>query len=451
IEYPGRQGYFYLSGIEIKSFGYLIPTPTAEETIMIQTVLTFITRVNPDKRARLEEILEQVRQNLDDNSYIPFASLTKLHFAGFVIFDDDAYGPYLVFENNFDGSLDAHLDELIRYAGAGLHQIYDCCQEYAGGSYEAPELAAYMRARVVRPSAYHIGNVGRSAARIKQESSLRDRIQDFFDELIAAGKGKEAPGSLHKYVQQFVRDDSSLAWACGDIAPRQTTAERILPWIKIAAVALGAIILLPVLIPAAIVWVIVLRIMENRDSKIPQTATSSHIRKLNEQEDRIVQNHLASITLVKPGWFRRWTLRIVLWLANLIARTSNKGELRGIPTIHFAHWSLIDKGRRLLFLSNYDGSWMSYLDDFIDKASIGLTGVWSNTVGFPAAKFLVFEGAQNEAGFKSFSRDSQTPAIVWYSAYPDLTVQNIDNDSSIREDLFTTPDETAAKNWLRLF
>jgi hypothetical protein len=141
----------------------------------------------------------------------------------------------------------------------------------------------------------------------------------------------------------------------------------------------------------------------------------------------------------------------VLWLVNLLARTSTKGELSGIPSIHFAHWSLIDNGRRLLFLSNYDGSWISYLDDFIDKASIGLTAVWSNTVGFPPAKLLVFEGAQNEAGFKSFSRDSQTPAQVWYSAYPDLTVQNIDKDSSIREDLFTTPDETAAKNWLRLF
>ena len=418
---------------------------------MVQTILTFITRVNPDKRARLEEIFAEVEQNLGGNPHIPFAALTRLHFASFVIFDDDAYGSYLIFENNFDGSLDAYLDELLRHAGSGLHQIYACCQEYPGGSYESSELAAYLRARVVLPSAYHIGNVGRSAQRIKLECSLRERIQDFLDQLIASGKGKELPVSLHKYVQQLVRSDASLAWASDGIGPRQTTAERLVPWLKIAAAALGAIILLPVLIPVAIVWVIVLLILENRESKRPQTATSSHIRKLNEREDRIVQNHLASITIVKPGWFRRGTLRIVLWLVNLLARTSTKGELSGIPSIHFAHWSLIDNGRRLLFLSNYDGSWISYLDDFIDKASIGLTAVWSNTVGFPPAKLLVFEGAQNEAGFKSFSRDSQTPARVWYSAYPDLTVQNIDKDSSIREDLFTTPDETAAKNWLRLF
>ncbi|HEX8249556.1 MAG TPA: hypothetical protein VF599_15370 [Pyrinomonadaceae bacterium] len=418
---------------------------------MVQTILTFITRVNPAKSARLEEIFEEIEQNLDSNPHIPFAALPSLHFASFVVFEDDAYGPYLVFENNFDGSLDTYLDELLRHAGKGLHEIYDCCEDYPGGSYDASKLAAYLRARVVRPSAYHIGNVGRGAQRIKQECTLRDRIQDFLDELIAAGKGKEAPVSLHKYVQQFVRSDSSLAWARGDIGPRQTTAERIVPWLKIAALALGAIILLPVLIPAAIVWAVVLLILENIESKRPQTATSNHIRKLNEREDRIVQNHLASITIVKPGWFRRGTLRSVLWLANLLARTSNKGELRGIPSIHFAHWSLIDNGRRLLFLSNYDGSWISYLDDFIDKASIGLTGIWSNTVGFPPAKFLVFKGAQDEAGFKSFSRDSQTPARVWYSAYPDLTVQNIDKDSAIREDLFTTPDDNAAKNWLRLF
>ena len=56
---------------------------------------------------------------------------------------------------------------------------------------------------------------------------------------------------------------------------------------------------------------------------------------------------------------------------------------------------MIDNGRRLLFLSNFDGSWENYLDDFIDKASIGLTGVWSNTLKFPRTYFLVLGGASD--------------------------------------------------------
>ncbi len=123
----------------------------------------------------------------------------------------------------------------------------------------------------------------------------------------------------------------------------------------------------------------------------------------------------------------------------------------GIPSIHFAHWSLIDEGRRLLFLSNFDGSWGNYLDDFIDKASPGLTGIWSNTIDFPPTRFLVLDGARNGPRFKSFARDKQTLTRVWYSAYPNLTVQNIDNNSAIREDLFTTLDETAVRSWLWRF
>jgi hypothetical protein len=419
---------------------------------MAQTILTFITGVAPAKRSTLEKLLEQIRDNLAGNPYIPFAALTRLHFASFVIVDNkDEYGPYLIFENNFDGSLDEYLNELLQHAGEGLHRIYECCPDYPGGTYEASKLAAFLKTRVVRPSAYHIGNVGRSAERIRQERSLRMRIEDFLDGIVAAGKGKDAPVSLHKEVQQFVLDDAELAWAHARIGPRQTFGERFIPRLKIVLAALAAIILLPVLIPFSIIWLIILRMQEKRDPSFVLPPNSDHIQNLNEREDRIVQNHLASITLVKPGWFRRFTITIVLWLANLLARTSTKGELAGIPTIHFAHWSLIDNGRRLLFLSNYDGSWISYLDDFIDKASFGLTGIWSNTVGFPTTRFLVFEGAQNEADFKAFSRYSQTPALVWYSAYSDLTVKNIDKDSVIREELFTTPDDAAARNWLRLF
>jgi len=424
---------------------------------MAQTILTFITRVNPEKAARLDDILKEIRENPDGNSHVRFASLTRLHFASFVILEDEEYGSYLVFENNFDDSLDDYLDELTEQAGSGLHEIYACSLDYKAATYEPAGLKAFLKSRIVRPNAYHIGNVGRSAKRIKQEFLLREKIENSLDELVGSGEDRDkSPASLREYIQQFVRNDASLAWAVNPIGPRQTTAERIVPQVKVYIFYIFAVIAVITLFPVFLAWLIVLRRLEKRDEKEAITAPpeTSHIQDLARQEDRtgFVQNHLASITVVKPGWFRRITLRTVLWVANLIARTATKGELRGIRSIHFAHWALIDNGRRLLFLSNYDGSWMSYLDDFIDKASTGLTGIWSNVVGFPPARFLIFGGARNEAGFKAYSRRSQTPARVWYSAYPELTVQNIDNDSLIREDLFTTLEgDEATRNWLRLF
>jgi hypothetical protein len=38
-----------------------------------------------------------------------------------------------------------------------------------------------------------------------------------------------------------------------------------------------------------------------------------------------------------------------------------------------------------MFLSNFDNSWDSYLDDFIEKAHTGLTLAWGSGVGFWAS------------------------------------------------------------------
>jgi hypothetical protein len=45
----------------------------------------------------------------------------------------------------------------------------------------------------------------------------------------------------------------------------------------------------------------------------------------------------------------------------------------------------------------------------------------------------------------------QIPSLVWYSAYPDLTVQNIDKDSAIRAGVWTDLSETDTKTWLKHF
>jgi len=125
-----------------------------------------------------------------------------------------------------------------------------------------------------------------------------------------------------------------------------------------------------------------------------------------------------------------------------------RGTLGGIPTIHFARWVVLDGGRRLLFFSNFDGSWENYLGDFIDKAAPGLTAVWSNTVGCPRSEKLVGGGARDEQRFKSWTRDHQIFTQVWYSAYKELTVDNINNNSKVREGLYGRLGPEATKEWL---
>lgn len=417
---------------------------------MAQTILTFITPIDPDKLEGLKQILAKIQKDLYTNAYLPFGSLTLVHFASLVILDDDPdYTPYLVFENNFDGPLDPYLEELMLVAGSGLHQVYSCCSGYNRESFDPANLHAYLRDHAVLPNAYHIGNLGREAKRIRQEQALREQIEGHLDKVVAAG-APDSSAACRDSVQRFVTREASLAWALPPIGPWQTLSERIKPWVNIAIFLLVLLIFLPILLPVIAVWVVILRYHEKRDPG-PEPPDNDHIEELAEREDRIVQNHLADITIVKPGKFRRRTLWMFLWIVNFAARTQNKGELGGIPSIHFAHWSIIDNGRRLLFLSNFDGSWIGYLDDFIDKAGFGLTGIWTNTKGFPRTRYLVCDGARNEADFKAFARNTQVPTLVWYSAYPDLTVQSVDRDSLIRQKLFAPLDDASVKDYMQLF
>ncbi|MHC2283076.1 MFS family permease [Bradyrhizobium diazoefficiens] len=177
-----------------------------------------------------------------------------------------------------------------------------------------------------------------------------------------------------------------------------------------------------------------------------RTAQNAKKYKREEGGNNRYQNHLASLTLVKPGWVHGIALRGTLFVINLLSRFwFNVGTLGDIPTILSARWVLIDRGRRLLFLDNYGGAWDSYLNEFIDMTAVkGLNAIWTNTFvqtapgkrwSFPETRFYFWQGAQAERPFKAYVRESQIETIVWYSAYPSLSVGNINTSTAVRQSL----------------
>ena len=91
----------------------------------------------------------------------------------------------------------------------------------------------------------------------------------------------------------------------------------------------------------------------------------------------------------------------------------------------------------------------TYLGQFIDEAASGLTGIWSNTIGFPPARWLFLGGARKEREFKNFVRSSQIRTQVWYSGYPDLSVADVWNNSAIRRGLQGLWGLGEERAWLR--
>lgn len=169
------------------------------------------------------------------------------------------------------------------------------------------------------------------------------------------------------------------------------------------------------------------------------------------------QNHMISIAQLEPGVIRRVMLLFAFYVVDLAARLKffRSGFLASIGTIHFARWIKLPGTKRLLFMSNYDGSWESYLEDFIFKATPGLTSIWGNCRGFPKTENLFFKGAQDGDRFKRFARRTMKPTPFWYSAYPQLTCQHVRRHALIVSGLNDKngigEDVSAAEAWVQLF
>lgn len=172
---------------------------------------------------------------------------------------------------------------------------------------------------------------------------------------------------------------------------------------------------------------------------------------VHEDQPGQAQNHLTAISTMKVGTLRRLALRLSFYLISISAQKVFKpGFLATINTIHFARWVLLPGTNRLMFFSNYGGSWESYLEDFIAKAAAGLTGVWSNTEGYPRTRWLFLDGARDGDRFKRWARRQQIPTLFWYSAYPGLNTTRIRANSRIRRGIATATGNEA-RDWLSLF
>lgn len=444
--------------------------------IIYQHPLTIITPVDPIKLEHLRNLLNSIQNpDIESNNLIPFLKIKSVHFVRFVLIESgtDKYPVQLAFSSDFDGNERAFLTELIREAKEGLDEIYNCCIGYNG------DLQRYWDKHKVQVNAFYNGHQGIGTTQIRQEDELRKAITCYLDEACLNGTiNNRSAAQIKQMAGSFIAKDSSFKWAVIDKG--MSPFQKFVFQRKSLVVNIAALIVILVLlgfsmakifkllkIPRTIGYLALFacvatglfaikRKLNKLERKYPVnmlTPTTNHVNMLMQAENFQVQNQLTHLVEMKPGIFRLLTLKFVLGTINFLARTYfNKGELGTIPSIHFARWMLMDNDRRLLFFSNFDGSWENYLGDFVDKAAVGLTAVWSNTKGFPKTHNLINEGARDEQSFKEWTRHLQISTQVWYSAYKTLSVENINNNALIRSGLFREMDEIKSQAWLdRIF
>lgn len=417
------------------------------------------------KAEELKALLGSLHENRRRPPIVPFSELSGLHFARVFVLDEavdldgNPLAAKLVYLANVDAPVERHLKELAEKGADGLDRAFSFCQGYPpAGQRRAESRLAFLRRHQVKSQAFYVNGIGRSVDQIRSEAELRERIEAFLDGEDFSGQG---PGEVRAAIQGFVRGEASLAWATQPAEP-PSLAYRLkdlahllfLPALVLVFVVLPVVFLpfvfIPLFLGALLLFVIVLRWKEKTDVPDRSSAPLESIRAAREDEDFGVQNQIIAIGHFKRGLFRQVTAAAILWLTNWAARHYfTRGALSGLRTIHFARWVRLDGRHRMFFVSNYDGSLESYQNDFIDKAASGLNTIFSNGDGFPPTRFLFLDGIRDEQAYKRFLPTRQVLNQVWYSAYPDLSVINVNNNAAIRRDLFRSlgPEETRA--WLR--
>ncbi len=397
--------------------------------------LTLVLPIIQGREEPLRSLLTEIGTHIDHNPYFQFGALESVHFMRWVVVPPASpQSPSLLaFESNHDGTPEEHLRELFSKAPEGMQTIYQHCVDYpsrtglhtltAEAQADAPFIS-FLLAHSIPSCAFYVGVPGMTMKQVRGEAGIRRRIEAVlrpgaFDAKTTTAELK----AVYERVLALIRQDPELSAILDQSAePPMRSLLRLASGLGLGVTAL------PLLLPA----LLAIRAKEIFDKQTTSLAIPDAARALMAREDLQVQNQLTHVVPLKPGPLRALTARTVLFAIDFLAREwFTRGNLGGISSIHFARWVLIDDGKRLLFFSNYDGSWESYLGDFIDKAAVGLTSVWSNTSEFPKSLFLLFKGATDEERFKSWTRAHQISTQLWYSAYPDLTVRNILNNRAI--------------------
>ena len=396
-------------------------------------------------------------QAAPDNTLIPFGRFARLHFARLVVLEDATLAdraaagapPFdapvsLAFLGDCDGPADAQLAEFAAVAAAGLRRIWRHCE----GFEDSTDLLAWMRAHSVAPATFYANWAGRTVRQIREEAALHQALRA---RLLVQPAGMPAQASRADLLEYVAAEQRAgrLTLSPPEPTPPAWQLAQILHaiWVPLLLVAL-----LPVFVLGAVPFLLVLRARERTDPEIWPRPSASHVQALATIEDYDVSNQFSAFGSLKPGAFRLWLLRFLLWVVQYTTRhVYVRGRLARVGTIHFARWVLLDGNRRLLFASNYDGSLDSYMDDFINKVAWGLNLVFSNGIGYPQTDFLVLNGAKNEQAFKYYIRRHQLPTEVWFKAYPGLTALDLARNARLRTGLAPSMmDEDAARQWIAL-
>jgi len=420
---------------------------------MLHGTLTIVTKIRPSKVAALEALLSEVNGRVQQGAAHPFQGVEGLYFARWGILAPGPEGErLLVFGADFsarDGRYRKRLNEFLEQLVAGLAErrgepgprafdaIYRSCVGYpAKGLRKPTRVLEFLRAHSVPYTARQIDFAYRveTAEGMRGLLSLSEAVERHLNTQRRRLEGLARDGAhwverAHRDLQQRLRPLQPVltdpSWRRRWDTARLGAARATLLYPPLRyAVALPLVGISSVV---AAVEKKVRGLFRRRASTAPaQARRGLTVRPRPREPQGPVQNPMIHVATLEPGIGARFVLWLTLRSVNVRLLRYVVG-LNHIRSIHCARWVLLKSRRggagsllrprthRLLFFSNYDGSWESYIDSFVDDPEVRefLVRIWSGTQDFPARK----SDRPFVEPFKAWIHQKQVPTRVWYSAH----------------------------------
>jgi len=173
----------------------------------------------------------------------------------------------------------------------------------------------------------------------------------------------------------------------------------------------------------------------------------SLVRSLAASQLRPVINEMTAAAPLKDGRTRRYFYAIAL----AIIAKALRAKLE-VPTVSNIRWLVINRRRRLLFLSTYTNTTDFYVRDFLTGSTwMGVNFMFTNGYGFPDAKYLFIDGiTKDPEGYMNVIHTHQHITHLWYAHDYNVTADIIKRNSKIRNGLFKPMTENETREWLML-
>lgn len=421
---------------------------------MLHGTLTIVTKIRPSKVKALEALLGEINARIREGEAHPFEGVEGLYFARWGILEPGTDGVrLLVFGADFsaeDGRYRKRSREFLERLVVGLcarrkesgprafDAIYRCCVGYPAKGLRKPNrVFEFLKAHSVPYTARQVDFAYRveTAEGMRQLLSLSDAVEHHLNthryqlENLARD-GELGVERVHQELQQHLRPLQPVL-SDSEWRRRWDLARSQAAWATLLYPEIRYAVALPLVGLCSAIAAIEKKargLFHRRAPTEPRRAVHSLrvLRNHPREPQGLVQNPMIHVATLEPGLVARAALWMTLRSVNLRLLRYVVG-LNHIRAIHCARWVLLTNrcgGRgsllrprthRLLFFSNYDGSWESYIDSFVDDPEVRefLVRIWSGTLDFPSRQ----SSRPFVEPFKAWIQQKQVPTRVWYSAH----------------------------------